>query len=162
LCSTGPAGTGTAYPDDTEGDIHCHGVAWAESENDPTNRLRFNNLFFVSMYDHMYTRGYVENALAPVSSGIPMCSCIEEMPTVSRSDCTEVAVTLTVTLDFDANRKLTATPDNDLNVEFNACTGAGGTNNDLSAHVQRLSNQGKISDTTKAVIDSVVVGTCPA
>lgn len=113
----------------------------------------------------MYSRGYVQNALAPDSSDIPMCSCIEDMPIVSRSDCTEVAVTLTVTLDFDAvTGLLTASiPENhDLNVEFNSCNGADNTNNDLSAYVQRLSNQGKISDAAKAVIDSHLVDTCPA
>jgi len=156
LCSA----EGTAYPDDTEGDIHCHGVAWAESENDPTNRLRFNNLFFVSLYDHMYTRGYVQNALAPAND-IPMCSCIEDMPIVSRADCTQVDVDLTVALSFDdVTGLLVAAHQDDLNVAFNACQAS--QNNDLGAYAEKLANQGKISAETLAVIDSVIVDKCPS
>jgi hypothetical protein len=152
-----------AYPGDSEGDIHCHGVAWAESENDPTYRLRFNNLFFVSMYDHMYTRGYVQNALGKpdeVRSDIPMCSCIEDMPIVSRSDCTQVDVQLTVDLMFDdATGLLAAAPQENLQVDFNACQAS--QNNDLGAYANKLARQGKISADTLAVIDSVIVDTCP-
>ena len=61
------------------------GFAWAEDENDPSYVYRGNNLFFVSLFDHMYTRGYVSNI-----AGAPMCACAEQMPTVSRSDCTQI------------------------------------------------------------------------
>jgi hypothetical protein len=53
---------------DGEGSIHCHGFAWSNDVNDRTSRYRGNNLFFVSMYDHMYQRGYVKNI-----PGAPMC-----------------------------------------------------------------------------------------
>ena len=59
------------FPEDNdngEGSIHCHGFAWADNEYDPTARYIGNNLFFVSMYDHMYQRGYVKNI-----PGMPMC-----------------------------------------------------------------------------------------
>jgi len=51
-----------------EGAIHCHGLAWSNDVNDHTARYKSNNLFFVSMYDHMYQRGYVKNI-----PGAPMC-----------------------------------------------------------------------------------------
>ena len=51
-----------------EGSIHCHGFAWSNNANDHTARYKANNLFFVSMYDHMYQRGYVKNI-----PGAPMC-----------------------------------------------------------------------------------------
>ena len=60
-----------ALPEDNnngEGAIHCHGLAWSNDENDHTARYKANNLFFVSMYDHMYQRGYVQNI-----PGAPMC-----------------------------------------------------------------------------------------
>ena len=60
--------------EDIEGDIHCHGFAWAESANDPISVYKGNNLFFVSMYDHMYTRGYVRNV-----PGATMCACAENV-----------------------------------------------------------------------------------
>ena len=59
------------YPGDGdagEGAIHCHGLAWSNNINDHTARYKANNLFFVSMYDHMYQRGYVKNI-----PGAPMC-----------------------------------------------------------------------------------------
>ena len=59
------------YPGDGnngEGAIHCHGLAWSDDVNDATARYKANNLFFVSMYDHMYQRGYVKNI-----PGAPMC-----------------------------------------------------------------------------------------
>jgi hypothetical protein len=45
------------------------GFAWAEDTNDPSFVYRGNNLFFVSLYDHMYVRGYVENI-----PSAPMCA----------------------------------------------------------------------------------------
>ena len=59
--------------DNGEGAIHCHGLAWSNDDNDHTSRYRANNLIFVSMYDHMYQRGYVKNI-----PGAPMCgvSCL--------------------------------------------------------------------------------------
>jgi hypothetical protein len=53
---------------DGEGAIHCHGLAWSNDVNDRTARYKSNNLFYVSMYDHMYQRGYVKNI-----PGAPMC-----------------------------------------------------------------------------------------
>lgn len=44
-----------------EGPIHCHGVGWADDVLDPSGVYKGNNLFYVSMYDHMYKRGYVRN-----------------------------------------------------------------------------------------------------
>ena len=60
-----------SFPEDNadgEGSIHCHGFAWSNDVNDRTSRYRGNNLFYVSMYDHMYQRGYVKNI-----PGAPMC-----------------------------------------------------------------------------------------
>ena len=50
-------------------------------------RYAANKLFYyVSMYEHMYQRGYVRNV-----PGAPMCGCcLEKMPVVTRSDCTEI------------------------------------------------------------------------
>lgn len=71
----------------SEGDTHCHGFAWDEAEEDAIARYRGNNLFYVSMYDHLYSRGYVRAV-----PGSPMCGCVEQMAVVSRSDCTQLDV----------------------------------------------------------------------
>jgi len=71
----------------SEGDTHCHGFAWDEIGEDAIAKYKGNNLFYVSMYDHLYTRGYVRAV-----PGSPMCGCVEQMPVVSRSDCTQLDV----------------------------------------------------------------------
>ena len=67
----------TFFPGDNnngEGPIHCHGFAWANDDADYYTRYKANNLFYVSMYDHMYQRGYVRNI-----AGAPMCGCVEKV-----------------------------------------------------------------------------------
>jgi len=60
-----------------EGAIHCHGLAWSDDPYDVTSRYMGNNLFYISMYDHMSQRGYVENI-----PGAPMCACAEQVRTL--------------------------------------------------------------------------------
>jgi len=61
LCWTEEDGVIFPYPgDETENDLHCHGFAWAQDDlapGDTNARARWNNLFFVSLYDHLYQRG---------------------------------------------------------------------------------------------------------
>ena len=45
------------FEGESEGDTHCHGFAWDAAEEDAIARYKGNNLFYVSMYDHLYTRG---------------------------------------------------------------------------------------------------------
>lgn len=132
----------TAYPEDNasgEGAIHCHGFAWANDEYDTISRYKGNNLFYVSMYDHLYQRGYVKNI-----PGMPMCGCIDQMPMVTRSDCTQVDLTEEWDVDFDDNAfiaKLTK-----VEIAFNACQGRNNRNNDLWAYTARLYDEGRITN----------------
>ena len=148
------------YPVESEGTIHCHGVAWGSDVNGFEAQLMYNNLFYVSMYDHMYTRGYVEKTVP--NDYVPMCGCIEDMPPVSRSDCTEIAATLTVTLSRDKDGFLDAVADNDLNVQFNQCKGTvfGTTtaaNNDLASYTNVLVRDGKMkANVQRAIFDTLV------
>jgi len=123
--------------DDGEGAIHCHGYAWANDEYDPITRYRANNLFYVSMYDHMHQRGYVENI-----PGAPMCGCVEKMPMATRSDCTQVDLTEDFSVVFDGT-SVVATMDK-VEVDFNACQGKNNRNNDLYAYHWRLYEEGKV------------------
>jgi hypothetical protein len=70
------------HEEESEGDIHCHGFAWSNDPNEASSIFKFNTFFYVSFYDHLYKRGYVENSLGGThsSTGFPMCGCIEEMP----------------------------------------------------------------------------------
>jgi len=160
-------GSFSVYPGETEGDVHCHGLAWAEDINDFTSQLRYNNFFFVSLFDHMYQRGYVESMLDSRSPhDIPMCACIEHMPPVSRADCTQIDAKLHFTVSLDKNHgQLIAMPDdiNALEVEFNSCHGTNPSNgnkqnNDLASYVHKLHNKGKLSKETQDAIFDVLVG----
>jgi len=133
------------YPNDNgdgEGAVHCHGLAWSNDVNSPLSRYKANNLFFVSMYDHMHQRGYVQNI-----PGAPMCGCVEQMPTVSRSDCTQVDLTETVKITYDPDDAETpfTSKITHVDVDFNACQGINNRNNDLWAYMARLYYQGDVT-----------------
>ena len=144
----------TAYPGDET--IHCHGIAWAEDDADPSSILRYNNFFYVLMHDHMYSRGYVE----PSVEGALMCGCIEDMNPVVRADCSEVRMKTDYSISFGANG-LEVVP-NPLDFKFRACRGItpDGTavDNDLVSHVNQLVEDDKMSDATRETIFETLVG----
>lgn len=157
------AGVGVHHGDnaDGEGAFHCHGMAWSNDPHHFTARYKANNLFYISMYDHLYQRGYVRNV-----PGAPMCACVEQMPVVTRSDCTQTDVQETYEVTCNAN------PDAPgctaviakINVDFNACRGIDNrNNNDLSAYFARLHQEGHLDDTQKGALKEILVekGNCP-
>ena len=159
LCYTSQA---NKYPEETEGAIHCHGFAWPDDATSAEARLRFNNFFFVSMYDHMYTRGYVGRSVAN-NDVFPMCGCIEEMPPVSRSDCTQTDVN-TKNFKFVIRRAKGDTlsisyvaDTGSFDIDFNACEGID-RDNDLHEYVERLVSEGRFSTETRDEIQKVLVG----
>jgi len=162
LCFTEPSNT--PYFGESEDDIHCHGLAWAEDENDLISRFSMNNFFYVSMYDHMYQRGYVEPAVAGgTGDNVAMCGCIEDMPKVSRSDCTQVDVDLTFSFHRSTAGFAEAETDDDPDVDFNACKGTdfdGGNNanNDLASYAVRLVDEGRMSTATRDGIFKTLLG----
>ena len=90
------------------------------------------------MYDHMHQRGYVENI-----PGAPMCGCIEQMPTVTRSDCTQIDLTEVWRMDFDGTA-FTGHIEK-VDIDFNACKGRRNDNNDLWAYAARLYDEGTMT-----------------
>jgi hypothetical protein len=137
-----------------EGDTHCHGLAWADDSLSSSHRYRGNNLFFVSMYDHMRQRGYVRNI-----PGAPMCGCIEQMPTVTRSDCTEMDITEDFSFTYDANASTFNAAVIKAKIQFNACQGLNGNNNNLQAYYERLVSEGEIDPNRNAEkIEDYLVG----
>merc|ERR1712072_1184583 len=83
-------GTVFPYPGSaTEQHLHCHGFAWGnelEGQYDLNGNLKWNNLFFVSMYDHLYTRGYAESITndPSIAGEQAMCGCVEDMAPIAR------------------------------------------------------------------------------
>merc|ERR1719190_85547 len=141
------------FPGNTEGPIHCHGLAWGEDETEADFRFRANNLFFVSMSDHLHDRGYVRAV-----QGAPMCACVEDMPIVSRSDCTEITATETYKFTFPASAASTIKASLDyIDINYNACQAPGGNNN-LERFHARLLNEGRISQMKYNKFRETVVG----
>lgn len=148
-----------AYPnnDDPENQIHCHGLAWGSDENDFARRLLFNNFFYVSLYDHMYSRGYVERTIPSDPADFRMCDCIEDMPPVTRSDCTELDISPFIVTRNAAGDGVTAYAPDTLDVEFLSCRGLG-RNNDLSTHIKRLVQEGRMSEEMQSKAYETLVG----
>jgi len=136
-----------------EGPVHCHGFAWADDETDPISIYKGNNLFYVSMYDHMHQRGYVRNV-----PGSTMCSCAENMPVVTRSDCTELAITESFTFAYNSGTSTLAASLDAVDINFNACQGADNQNNDLEAYYKKLVAQGKATAANLATLQTILVG----
>jgi len=146
----------------SEGPIHCHGFAWADPSAgfpmDPSYQFRANNLFFVSMYDHLYQRGYVRNI-----PGAPMCACSEQMPVVSRADCTQIDPVLQYKVVFSGGR---ATVEFEMvELAFNSCEGIDPygeeDDNDLWAYAHRLFLEGKMTAVQLKALTQRLVGTEP-
>jgi len=130
--------------DNDEGDAHCHGFAWEDDETSKDYRYRGNLLFYVSMYDHLSERGYVREV-----PGAPMCGCVEKMPVVEESDCTEGEIDETYRFRFNSNGNHGATI-SDVAITYNACT-----NNELADRFDELET---VTDETREIFESYIVG----
>jgi len=90
VSSTGHTGKTTMmYPGDNgdvEGPINFHRFVWSNDQYDITI-YKANNRFFMSMYDHLYQRGYAKE-----TPGDPMRACAEDMPTATRFEFTQIDV----------------------------------------------------------------------
>ena len=141
------------YGDASEGDFHCHGFAWGNNHGSD-DVMKGNNLFFVSMYDHMYSRGYTQQV-----PGVPMCGCVENMPTVTRADCTQTDINgLAVTITYDsATMDIFAEATFD-EIEFNACEGSNNNDNDLSARFAKLVEEDAATENEKRQLEKYLVG----
>jgi len=146
------AGGFSIFPDNKEGPIHCHGFAWSKRDDAAMTRYKANNLFYVSMYDHMYTRGYVRAV-----PGAPMCGCAEDMPIVSRADCTEMDIEETWRFHHVAGVGFSVSL-RDVDIAYNACQGANNNNNDLEAYIERLVDEGEFKENHFERIKQNIVG----
>lgn len=135
------------FPYNDEGPVHCHGMAWSNDDMEAGARYRGNNLFYISMYDHMYNRGYVRNI-----PGAPMCGCVEKMPIVERADCTEIKAVEFWKFSWDAQGGFSTSLDR-AEIEFDACR-----NNDLETHYKDLKDGGHATDEERWLLQRTLVG----
>ncbi len=127
-----------------EGAAHCHGFAWENDRTSMDYRYRGNLLFYVSMYDHLSERGYVREV-----PGAPMCACVEKMPVVEESDCTEADITETYKFNFRTNGNHKAEI-SEVAITYNACT-----NNELEDRFNELE---KVSNVATTKFEETIVG----
>jgi len=139
------------FEGDDEGVAYCHGFAWSNDPSDESARYLGNNLFYVTLYEHLTNRGYVGNV-----PGAPKCACIEKMPVSTRADCTEIEADEEVQF-YYSDGSLDATI-LDADIDFNSCQGANGNNNDLEAYYERLTDEGKASEAELAGVRQHLVG----
>jgi len=163
----------------SEGALHCHGISWANDTNDINTKAKFNNLFYVSMYDHMYKRGYVESITndKDIAGTYPMCGCIEEMAPVARADCQMVEANAEYTTTIDDDKLLQINfVENSFKMQFEACEGyrykdnfgpedydlsskeLKAQDNDLAAFVFRQYLEGKIEGDQVEMVEEVLIG----
>lgn len=136
-----------------EGAVHCHGFAWGQGGDDISNAYKGNNLFFISMYDHLHQRGYVRNA-----PGSAMCACAENMAVVTRADCTEIAVTEKFRFNYDEpTLTLSGVLLEVQDVDFNSCNGSP-DNNDLESYYRRLVEEKRQTEENFAKLREILVG----
>ena len=109
------------------------------------------------MYDHMFQRGYVRNI-----EGAPMCGCAEEMPVVSRADCTEMTVAEKFSWTYISNTNTFVATLTDIAIKFAACTGIDPTgaakNNDLWAYANRQFISGRLPRSKLQLLSKKIVG----
>mmetsp|Transcript_4725 Transcript_4725/g.6838 ORF Transcript_4725/g.6838 Transcript_4725/m.6838 type:complete len:225 (+) Transcript_4725:1267-1941(+) len=185
LCWTKENGNVFPYPgDETEKDLHCHGFAWADYDvpGDINSRAKWNNLFYVSLYDHLYQRGYADSITDdPLIMGQQaMCGCVEDMNPVARADCTEIVgqANYTAYQDGEGGPLVVRPVTGSFNLEFNSCKGYDyvedfgpedyyadpnanelkNSNNDLSAFVFRLYLEGKLDENHISAFEETMIG----
>ncbi|CAM9389751.1 unnamed protein product, partial [Ectocarpus sp. 12 AP-2014] len=72
---------GEEFPGDSEGPVHCHGFVWPEGASDDFIKYLALDVAFINHVDEKAYNGNIP--------GAPVCQCLEEMPEVSRADCTQ-------------------------------------------------------------------------
>merc|ERR1712232_534915 len=172
------------YPNgQTEGSLHCHGYSWSNNDIISSDKTKYNNLFYVSLYDHLYKRGYVQsitdNELQSIQGDDqPMCGCVEDMHPIARADCTEIVprVNYTSYQDDDTGFLVVEPQMETFSLEYKACegyeydpevtpetftengnSGLRRRNNDLSAYVYRQYLEGnKEFDQTVAFEETII------
>lgn len=183
LCWTEHDGSVFPYPgDETENDLHCHGFAWGDEATDVNANARWNNLFFVSMYDHMYQRGYVESITndPQIAGSQAMCGCVEDMAPVARADCTEAIGETKYTSHIDpaTNTLVVKHVPGSFELKFESCKGYEyvadftpkdyhenpdaeelvSSNNDLAAFVFRQYLEGKMEENHVELVEETIIG----
>jgi len=183
LCWTEKDNDVFPYPGDvTEKDLHCHGFSWAQDAEDFSSKAKWNNLFYVSLYDHLYQRGYADSITDDtlIDGQQAMCGCVEDMNPVARADCTEIVARANYTAyqDGEGGPLVVRPVSETFYLEFRACKGYDyvedfgpddyaanpkaddlvSSNNDLAAYAFRLYLEGKLNEGHTNALEQTIIG----
>jgi len=134
------------YGGGVEGNLNCHGFAWSNDAGYVDSVLKGNNLFHIAMLNELYTDGNVEEM-----PGAPMCGCIEQMPVVTRADCTSVKADQEVHVAYDAGLDEFFARVAITSITHEDCS-------DLSTHYDALVGEGKATEREKYLLGKHLVG----
>jgi len=126
-------------PDSPADAIYCHGFAWADDEDSFSSVAKGNTMFYTA-----YKLGLVDKEYVRPVPGAPMCGCLESMPSVSNSACTEAKEGYT----YDAGT-ITA------NVKFGACA-----EDTLAAKMEAMADNEDIPAVSSLVATRRTTGDC--
>lgn len=87
-----------------------------------------------------------------------MCSCVDDSPVVSQSDCTEMRVSETYKFQYNAGSKKLVANITNVDIKYNACTGIN-EDNDLEDYYRRLVRVDEaVKESREAVFNETIVG----
>jgi len=130
-----------------EGALNCHGFAWGNDAGYDDAAFKGNTLFEVAMKKGLSENGYVGHL-----PGAPMCGCVENMPVVTRADCTKTTVSQNVSIKY--------TPGNQFVAEANIGNIVHSSCGELSTYYESLVGAGKASNREKDLLKKHIVGDC--
>ncbi|CAM9395122.1 unnamed protein product [Ectocarpus sp. 12 AP-2014] len=102
----------TEFSGESEGDVHCHGLVWPEGSSDEYIKYLALDVAYINHVEEKVYSGHIP--------GAPVCDCLERMPEVSRSDCSQYRPAHLKGSDF------MACPKNDLRRKYNELYPSGG------------------------------------
>ena len=139
------------FEDGAEGSAHCHGFAWDEDINSLDSVYRGNMLFYLSMYTKFFQQGFTE----PVP-GAPICGCVEQMPVVTRADCSKIIVNHPSVFWYDENGWWVDVDASASEISFGQCNGE--VRNDLTSYYAKLVSEGKATTRNQSRLANHLVG----
>lgn len=116
------------YPGESEGSTNCMGFTWTDDEDNTSTLYKGNLLFEIAMKYGLKDNGYTRSV-----PHAPMCSCVEQMPVVSRADCMDATVTDNWSFTPDPDSGLLTLYQSSVDLVYNDCNG-----DDLATHYSNV------------------------
>lgn len=119
-----------------------------------SNTVPSTNLAFMNYSEtHLERGGFV----SPIS-GAPMCACLEQMPVVTRADCTQIDVdSLDVEVEINKGKVEVKIPESENKIKFSPCLAEDGkTEIGLREHYELMVDNTRVVDKRREVAKRLV------